>query len=448
MLHLSAIRIDGGTQTRDKISGEVVSEYAEAMRGGVKFPPVVVFYDGSEYWLADGFHRLHAALKAGKERIEVDVKQGTCRDAILFSVSANASHGLRRTNADKRRAVTVLLTDPEWSARSDRWIAEKCGVHHTFVGKVRDDQLGIEAPRLIWWPVLHGVILRVRPRRSAAAYREVWTEDGSPLLSISKRQRTALEAALAERTGQRIPVVLAMRYGRPSIQQGLEELREAGLERVLVLPLYPQYSATTTASIFDRVTEVLRRWRVLPELRFVNRYPEHPAYIRALADSVRHFQAEHGRPERLLVSFHGIPREYADKGDPYPRDCERTARALARELGLGEDDWLMTFQSRFGPKEWLKPYTDETLKAWGAGGVKRVQVMCPGFPTDCLETIEEIGDENREYFMEAGGEDYRYIPSLNDTAPHIDALVELIRGHAAGWLPAETRGASGRESAA
>ncbi|MGD2082730.1 MAG: ferrochelatase [Chromatiales bacterium] len=317
-----------------------------------------------------------------------------------------------------------------------------------YLAEFLSDPRVIEAPRVIWWPVLHGVILRVRPRRSAAAYREVWTEDGSPLLSISKRQRPALERALAERTGHRIPVVLAMRYGTPSIEQGLSALRDAGIARILVLPLYPQYSATTTASIFDRVTEVLRGWRVLPELRFINRYPDHPAYIRALAGSVRDFQAEHGRPERLLLSFHGIPREYADKGDPYPDDCERTARALARELGLADDDWLMTFQSRFGPKEWLKPYTDQTLKAWGAGGVKRVQVICPGFPTDCLETIEEVGAENREYFMEAGGEDYRYIPSLNDSPAHMEALVDLIGEHVTGWLPERKAGTGGRESPA
>jgi ferrochelatase len=303
-----------------------------------------------------------------------------------------------------------------------------------YLAEFLSDRRVIEASRLIWWPVLHGIILRTRPRRSAAAYRDIWTEEGSPLMSISIRQRAELQRALTDRSGREVPVALAMRYGRPSIEQALRELRDAGVERVLVLSLYPQYSASTTGSIFDRVTEVLRGWRVIPELRFIRHYPDHPAFIDALAGSVRAFQAEHGRPDRLLMSFHGIPKEYENKGDPYRKDCERTAHALARGLDLADDQWLMTFQSRFGPKEWLKPYTDETLRAWGREGVKRVQVICPGFPTDCLETLEEVAVENREYFLEAGGEDYRYIPALNDSPAHIAALSELVLSHFGGWI--------------
>jgi len=303
-----------------------------------------------------------------------------------------------------------------------------------YLAEFLSDRRVIEAPRLIWWPVLHGIVLRTRPQRSAAAYRAVWTEQGSPLMSISLRQRAELERALKERHGDTVSVVLAMRYGGPSISQGLEELRHSGVERVLVLALYPQYSASTSASTFDRVTEVLRGWRVIPELRFLRHYPDHPAFIDALADSVRVFQAETGRTDRLLMSFHGIPKECEDKGDPYRKDCERTAHALARSLDLADDQWLMTFQSRFGPKEWLKPYTDETLKSWGRKGVKRVQVICPGFPTDCLETLEEVAVENRECFLRAGGEDYAYIPALNDSRAHIAALCELIEANAGGWI--------------
>ncbi len=305
-----------------------------------------------------------------------------------------------------------------------------------YLAEFLSDRRVIEAPRLLWWPVLHGIILRLRPRRSAALYRKVWTTEGSPLMAISLRQRAALEATLARQLGEPVPVALAMRYGHPSIARGLSQLRDAGADRVLVLPLYPQYSASTSASIFDRVTQVLRDWRVIPELRFIRHYPDYPAFIDALAESVRRFQAEHGMPQRLLMSFHGIPKEYNDKGDPYGGECERTAQALARALGLTEGQWQMSFQSRFGPKEWLKPYTEQTLKAWGREGVKDVQVICPGFPTDCLETLEEIAGENRGYFLEAGGERYSYIPALNDSPGHMDALVELVRAQAGGWLEA------------
>jgi len=307
-----------------------------------------------------------------------------------------------------------------------------------YLAEFLSDHRVIEAPRLIWWPVLHGVILRLRPKRSAAAYRKVWTAEGSPLMSISLRQRAALEAALAQTFGEPVPVALAMRYGSPSIEHGLGELRDSGVDRVLVLPLYPQYSASTSASIFDRVTQVLRGWRVIPELRFIRHYPDHPAFIAALAESVRRFQAENGTPDRLLMSFHGIPKEYEDKGDPYRSECERTARALVRALGLGEGQWHMTFQSRFGPKEWLKPYTDQTIKAWGREGIKDVQVICPGFPTDCLETLEEVAVENRGYFLASGGEHYRYIPALNDSSDHMDALVDLVQSQVGGWLDART----------
>ena len=291
----------------------------------------------------------------------------------------------------------------------------------------------VEVPRPVWWFVLNMVILNTRPGRSAAAYAKVWTEDGSPLLTISRRQRAALEARLQERCGSELPVALGMRYGQPSIAGAMAELRDAGVRRVLVLPLYPQYSATTVASIFDAVAAEMKQWRWLPELRFINHYHDDPAYVAALADSVRAHRAEHGEADRLLMSFHGIPREYFDKGDPYFCECQKTGRLLAGELGLAEDRWNLTFQSRLGPKDWLRPYTDETLQALPGEGVRSVQVLCPGFSADCLETLEEVAMENRDIFLEAGGERYEYIPCLNDDPAHIDMLAALAERHLGGW---------------
>jgi len=291
------------------------------------------------------------------------------------------------------------------------------------------DSRVVETPRLLWWFILNGIILRTRPKKSAAAYRSVWTGNGSPLLDIALKQTEALQRQLADTPGTPIKVVLAMRYGNPSIEAGLEALRQANARRVIVLPLFPQYSATTTASTFDAVSRVLQGWRWIPELRFITHYHNHPGYIEALAQSVEQFQQGQGRAERLLISFHGIPQDYADGGDPYPGECRETARLLAQRLKLKEGQWAISFQSRMGKKEWIKPYTDETLKRWGREGVKTVQVICPGFSADCLETIEEIGIENRDYFLEAGGKAYHYIPSLNDQPAHIAFLADLIRAN-------------------
>jgi ferrochelatase len=287
----------------------------------------------------------------------------------------------------------------------------------------------VEVPRLLWWLVLHGVILRIRPKRSAAAYRKVWTDRGSPLLTLSRAIADSLQLTLDQRLDGPTKVVLAMRYGSPSIAEGLETLRRANARRILVLPLYPQYSATTTASTFDEIGRVLRGWRWLPELRFINHYHDAPSYIGALAESVTEFARTHGAWERLLLSFHGIPQSYADQGDPYAEECRTTAERLANALALSPDQWAITFQSRVGRQAWLRPYTDETLKQWGANGIKRVHVLCPGFPADCLETLEEIGAENREYFLSAGGEEYHYIPALNDRQSHIDFLADLVQQH-------------------
>ncbi len=302
----------------------------------------------------------------------------------------------------------------------------------------------VEIPRVVWWFILHGIILNLRPARSAAAYRSIWTEQGSPLLVNTRNQALALQTAMTERFGDEVIVDFAMRYGTPDIAGVLQTMIDRGVRKLLVLPLYPQYSGATTGSTFDALAADFTRRRWLPELRFVAQYHDHPAYIRALADSIRGFRAEHGGSDRLLFSYHGEPQRYLDQGDPYHCQCHKTTRLVAEQLGLQEAEYLTTFQSRFGKAQWLQPYTDATLKELPSRGVKSVQVVCPGFAADCLETLEEIGVENRDYFVEAGGEHYSYIPCLNSEPDHISALVELATDQLGGWLddsadPAATR---------
>jgi len=284
----------------------------------------------------------------------------------------------------------------------------------------------VDVFRPLWWLILNGIVLRTRPARSAALYAKVWTEEGSPLLVISRRQRAALKAALAERLGGGVPVALGMRYGRPALADALGGLAEAGCRRVVVLPLFPQYSISTTASVEDAVARGLRRLPQRVSAEVIPGYAEDPGYIAALAASVREHWAEAGEPDRLLVSFHGTPARYRDKkGDPYEVQCRATAGLLADALDLAPERWTLAFQSRFGREEWLRPYTDETLRDWGAEGLGTVDVICPGFPADCLETLEEIAVTNAELFREAGGGALRYIPALNDRADHVAALADL-----------------------
>ena len=292
----------------------------------------------------------------------------------------------------------------------------------------------VSLPRPLWWLILHGVILRLRPRRAARAYASIWTEEGSPLMVISRRQAQALGKALAKACGREIPVVLGMRYGSPSIGEALEALRGAGARRILVLPLYPQYSSATTASTFDAVAAVLRQWVALPALHMINDYHDQGWYIEALAQRIRSQRKEAAAGRLLLFSFHGMPRRTRDAGDPYERQCRETARRVAQALGLDDDHWRLSFQSRFGREEWLKPYTDETLRELAAAGVTEVDVVCPGFSADCLETLEEIQILNRELFLAAGGRDYRYLPALNDDPAHIAGLASMVARHLAPWL--------------
>jgi ferrochelatase len=303
-----------------------------------------------------------------------------------------------------------------------------------FLREFLSDPRVIDYPRWLWLPILYGVILNLRPRRSARLYQQIWTREGSPILEITRRLAEGLRASVKNQTQAPIEVSIGMRYGDPSISSALRELKQRGVWRFLVLPLFPQFSGTTTASILDAVYTELGRWRDPYQLRTVPHYYHQPAYIRALANSLQRCQATGDQGKRLLLSFHGIPRSYAEAGDPYGEQCQRSSSLLAEELGLEGDSWQVAFQSRFGPQEWLQPYTDKTLQAWARAGVRRVQVICPGFATDCLETLQEIDIEARKTFLEAGGREFQYIPALNDHPDHIRALAEITLSNIQDWI--------------
>jgi ferrochelatase len=303
----------------------------------------------------------------------------------------------------------------------------------SYLKEFLSDPRVVEIPKIIWNIILYGIILNKRPAASAEKYKKVWTEDGSPLMSISRQQHKALQKEMEIRFNGPVKIELAMRYGNPSIPDGLLKLKAAGARRLLVLPLYPQYCAATNATTFDKVFDELKRWRWMPELRLVNHYHDHPGYIEALASSVLEHWEKHPRGQLLVMSFHGIPKRNLMLGDPYHCECHKTARLLAKELNLRPEEWRVTFQSRFGKAEWLQPYTDKTMQALPGEGIKNVDVLCPGFAADCLETLEEIQEENREYFQHAGGENYHYIPALNTNTKHIHALADIIQQHTQGW---------------
>ena len=283
----------------------------------------------------------------------------------------------------------------------------------------------IEIPKVIWQVILNCFVLTTRPKRVAHAYQSVWMDGGSPLFVILKNQAKDLQDLLTQQ-GIEIPVHPATTYGNPSVKSVMTDLMSQGVESFIVLPLFPQYSATSTAAAFDKIAKLLLNTRNVPELNFIKDYHDHPDYIEALAQSVERYWAEHGRADKLLMSFHGIPKPYADKGDPYPEQCRTTAVLLADRLGLPMDAWAISFQSRFGAQEWLKPYTDELLAEWGAAELS-VQVMSPAFSADCLETLEELAVENRDNFLEAGGRAYDYIPALNTDPLHIQMMANVIK---------------------
>ncbi len=301
-----------------------------------------------------------------------------------------------------------------------------------YLAEFLSDPRVVEIPRPLWLPILHGIILRTRPAKSARKYASVWMKEGSPLQVWTEKQALMLAGYLGQR-GHRVLVRHAMRYGQPSVAAALDALRAAGAERVLVLPLYPQYAAATTASVGDAVAAWMQRSRNVPELRFVKHYHDDPGYIGALARRVNDHWMAHGRPDRLVLSFHGLPQRSLALGDPYHCECLKTGRLLAERLKLREDNVVVTFQSRFGKAEWLKPYTEPTLVALAKEGVGRVDVFCPGFVADCLETLEEIDQEARAAFLAAGGKEFGYIPCLNDQHEWIAALAGIAIGHMAGW---------------
>ncbi len=308
-----------------------------------------------------------------------------------------------------------------------------------YLGQFLSDQRVVEIPKPLWWLILHGIILRTRPAKSAAKYASIWTPEGSPLAVWTSKQATLLRGWLGE-AGHNVLVRHAMRYGNPSIASQLDALKAEGATRILILPLYPQYSGTTTASVFDAVYTWAARTRNVPELRFVNRYHDDAGYIDALAGTIRAHWKHHGPPDKLVMSFHGVPERTLHLGDPYHCESHKTARLLAERLGLHKGEWQLTFQSRFGKAQWLQPYTEPTLIEMGKAGVGRVDVVCPGFTGDCLETLEEINQEAREAFLHAGGKEFHYIPCLNDSPAWITALSHIAQQHLAGW-PVQADGA-------
>jgi len=288
------------------------------------------------------------------------------------------------------------------------------------------DRRVIELPKLKWWFILNAIVLRFRPKQSAKLYASVWTNEGSPLLSMSNKQVTKVTALLNKTYGEDVIVALGMRYGNPSMAAALDSLRQQGATKIIVLPLYPQYAGATVGSTFDALADTIKSWRWVPQLHFISGYHKHPKYIDALANTITEHIAQHGKPEKIIFSYHGIPKRYFENGDPYFCFCSATTRLVTEKLELLQDEFVMTFQSRFGKEPWIEPYTDKTILKLAKDGIKHIAVICPGFSVDCLETIEEINVENRECFESNGGKTFHYITALNDRDDHIEALSELI----------------------
>jgi ferrochelatase len=292
----------------------------------------------------------------------------------------------------------------------------------------------VQVPRPLWWLILNLFVLPFRPAKSARKYALIWKPEGSPLRIYTERQAQLLRGYLGERLKTQVPVVAGMRYGKPSIEEGLAQLKLAECTRILVLPMYPQYAGSTTASAEDALARALRKWKPAPEIRVVQDFHDHRAYVKAIARSVNDYWMKHGRPDRLVMSFHGLPKAVVEKGDPYQSQCLETGKLVATELGWNDARTRVTFQSRFGAQEWLQPYTDKTLAALGHDGVGRVDVICPGFAADCLETLEEIAIEGKKTFLDAGGKDFHYIPTTNDMPAWMTAISILAMENLHGWV--------------
>lgn len=325
---------------------------------------------------------------------------------------------------EKSAVLLINLGSPE---------APTASALRVYLAEFLSDFRVVDLPRWQWLPILHAIVLRFRPKQSAKLYKSIWTEEGSPLIVNTERQVAALQARFLLSGHEHIIVDYAMRYGNPSIEEKISNLKAQGVNQILVLPMYPQYCDATTASVIDGVAVALRKMRYMPEWRFVHHWHEHPLYIRALAQSVSDYIAEKGMPEKLLISFHGVPKRTISEGDPYLYFCQRTTQLLLEQLGLNEDIPQLVFQSQFGWEEWLRPYAVEEIEALAKAGVKKIAVLCPGFSADCLETLEEMAKTNKKVFLENGGEVYDYIPALNDSPWHIDLLMQLIFHHTQDW---------------
>mgnify|MGYP003670007675 CR=1 FL=1 len=352
-----------------------------------------------------------------------------------YSSSAQFSHD----QPERTGVLLVQLGTPE---------AAEAGPVRRYLKQFLSDPRVVEIPPALWWPILNGIILRTRPAQSARKYASIWTDAGSPLLVNTQAQAKLTQGYLGN-DGFDVKLAFAMRYGEPSISSQLEALREQNVTRLLVVPMYPQFAGSTTASVFDETTRVLSTWRNLPEVRFTRGFHTFQPYIDALASHIRKSWGNDGPPDKLLMSFHGVPRQTLLAGDPYHCECHATARLLGAALGLPDDRWQLSFQSRFGKARWLEPYTEATLRKLGAAGTGRIDVVCPGFVVDCLETLEEIAIEGRDTFKEAGGGQFNYIACLNDSPDFIAALARLIGEHLGGWpVTAATGGPAAREAAA
>lgn len=310
------------------------------------------------------------------------------------------------------------------------------------------DRRVVEIPRFIWCWILHCIILVFRPKKSAEKYASIWTPEGSPLMVHAQRQKQLLQAQLTEKLKVPFALELGMTYGQPSMKSAIESLKAQGCDRILVFPLYPQYAASSTAAAFDAVWRVLLKMRNVPAIRTIKHYHDHPLYIQALASHIKAYWQQHGQPDTLVMSFHGVPKFHLLKGDPYHCECHKTGRLLAEALGLSKAQYQVAFQSRFGRQEWLQPYLANTLEALGQQQRKRVDVVCPGFSSDCLETLEEIAMEGQHLFQSAGGGDYHYIPALNSESVWIEAMRDITLEHLRGWLTAPPDDAEAAASAA
>jgi ferrochelatase len=343
-----------------------------------------------------------------------------------------------RTHGSKSRTAVLLVNLGTPDAPTSPAVRR-------YLKQFLSDPRVVEIPKPVWWFILHGLILPLRSRKSAEKYASIWSKEGSPLKVHTEKQAMLLRGYLGER-GHDVQVAYAMRYGNPSLREVLDKLKADGCDRIVVLPAYPQYSGTTTASINDAVSGHYAKVRNMPELRFVKHYHDNEGYVQALTKSVLAYWETHGRPDKLVMSFHGVPKRTLLLGDPYHCECQKTARLLATQLGLAQGEYEVSFQSRFGKAEWLQPYTAPTLVKLAKQGVKRVDVMCPGFTSDCLETLEEIAMEARTDFLTAGGQDFHYIPCLNETPAWIHALADVAEQHMAGWPTRHSTAARAEEA--